>query len=834
MNELLRDFLCDTGEAFEQLDELLTRFARDPADQRILASLLRHLHTIKGSAGFLDLPRLEALAKAGETLLAGLTSGPHILPEKVACVLTVFAQLRHLVAYLDAFGIEAPGDDQPLVRQIEAAGAPAPDTAPVPPRVQTMPLAGTLARAGVPPERRIYTQRVLTSTLDEILGIAAELVIVRNQLAQALSDEPNSAAFEQMQNLSRAAASLRSAALKARMHPFGHAADPLSRLVQELARTLGKPAQLLVSGSALLLDSPLFELIRKALAELVRNALRHGIESPGERHAAGKSETALLHLAARSEAGQLVVEVRDDGRGFGPHALRGTSAENRDASIGNAGVPKNAVADGGSEPPWSLQDGPDLRALLPGIGLAVLRADVEALGGTLTFVSAPGQGAIVTLRLPEALSVTQALLLAVGTEIYAIPMHAVAQIIDLSLDSSATLQCVNGLAFLHMSGDVLPLADLATLLDVPTPHEARPTGQTVVVMRHGAIVFGITVSAIASVQEIVARPLPGLLGAPALFSGAALLSDGRPALILGPGGIASALGVQDSREFPVAGPPGPAAHPAVPSVLVFRDQAGVLAAVPLSAVMRVEPLNPGDMLALVPENVAVRLEGAFVPVITREGAAPAIRTDFAKDLLMLIVGTRRPAFALVAAAVLGAFDLSQPPGAGGAEPGVSGVFQLGGESVRLVDLGFLLKRAALGRLDLEDSGANCRRALLIDADAITRDMLSLVLAAAGCQVIAADSMAGASGALAAQEACDVMIIDLALAVEDEVGWTDLRLSCGAAGKDALGLCAFASRAELELARRLRIPQLVGKFDRMALVAAVRERLSRRSCRAQAA
>ena len=771
MNALLHDFVSDTSEAIAGLGDQLTRLADAPDDQRVISGLLHLLHTVRGAAGVLALRRLEALARAGETLL------PHLAgPAETATALGLFERIRDVIAYLAAFGVEPAGDDSALRSAAEAAAQRAVTRVLANP-LEAMPLPASYSVEHAPaPERRLATQRAPVAALDEILGLAGELVVIRGQLEAAGGDARATA--PPMQSLTRAAAALREAALRARLQPFARAAEPLTRLTETLARDLGKPARLSIEGGGVLLDAPLFEAARRALPELIRNAMRHGVETQDERRAAGKPAEARINVAAREEEGCLIIGVKDDGRGFG-------------------GVPP-----------------------ISGLGLSVLRGEARTLGGALAVASAPGHGAHVELRLPQALSVTQALLLAVGAEVYALPQHAAAEIIDLTSPAHGAVERANGQLVFRWREALLPLADLAARFDAPPPISAA--GAALLVIGNAGTPFGVLVHAVLGIEEIAARRLPKLPCGAGPFCGVTQLRNGRPALILSARAIAAALGLPRAEEFTVmqaARPPEPAAPP---RLMLFRDSAGALAALPLSSVLRVEPLRHDSAIVRTLTGWAARLDGRLIPLLAGPGAPPRLAAELPRSGHLLVVGARRPAFALIAAEALGAADLHSPLEAAPGEAGVTGVFPHNGELVRLLDLAWLARRAELCRQELEDSGAAAGAALLVDADPITRDMLRLALDAAGWRVQPADSLAEGAARAAGDEAYGLLVCDLGLAAQDEAGWARLRKACGPAGKRAVGLCAFTSASARELARGLRMARLVGKFDRAALLAAARD------------
>lgn len=808
MNELLQDFLRDTSDVFDSLDDQLARFALDPTDQRIAADLFRLIHSVKSAVGFFDFARLEALANAGEAMLASLSSDGGEIAGLASGFQEICGRIRQIVSYIAAFGAEPPGGDEELIALGDAARASA-KAAAAHEAIAHMPGAAALRSPGGPPplERRTQTQRVSTVTLDDILGLACELALLRSQLTAALEGSAGpAAATRHMQDLSRVAARLHDAALKARLQSFSRAAEPAGRLAQKLAPSLGKSTELTLEGGGLLVDRPLFDVVRKAVIIFTHNALTHGIEAPDERLSAGKPPAGQLRIAARSEGGDLVVDVSDDGCGFaeGAHFAAGISG------AAQAGLPR------------------------AGLSLLLIRSEADACGGSLQIASRPGRGATLTLRLPEALSLTQAVAVRAGSETYLVPKHAVFQILSLAPESGASADTGGPLPILRHAGGALPMADLAGLLGAPPQPTPGADDRAALIIRAGALGYALAVSSVAGMQDIIARPLPKLPEFSRLFSGAALLSGGSPALVLNPAAIGAALGLGCGPASPVLPARNRAAAAPQPRVLVFRSCGGALAALPLSAVLRAERLRRSDIFTTGKDRLAVKLDGKLVPLLDSAGAPAQLAAADAGSWIALAVGSQRAACGLLVNAVHGVEELPAQNIAAAQSKEACGVFALGNESVRLLDLGGLLHNAALGRLDLEDDGANQVRVLLIDAEAITRDMLRLALEAAGCAVLAVDGLAAACGETAPGALCDIVVIDLALALADDAGWARLRGAQAGAAAAAIALCAFASSAARQQARSLRIAETAGKFDRPALIEAVRRQQARLKRQAAAA
>jgi two-component system chemotaxis sensor kinase CheA len=360
MDDLLREFLAETGEHLETVDVELVRLERDPSDAAILRNVFRLVHTIKGTCGFLGLPRLEGLAHAAETLMGQLREGKPITTDVVTLVLAAIDRIKLIIAELESLGAEPVGSDADLIAALEHAsladdvGDPIPGGQVLlrPLRPGEVPLhvlerafrdapgpiqtadgtvaAGRPAEAKAGPEERarpemdgehpsprVQSVRVGIETLEQLMTTVSELVLTRNQLLDVARKTRDDSAFKgPLQRLSQVTAELQDGIMKTRMQPVGAAWAKLPRLLRDVSSELGKHIQLATTGADTEIDRQVLDLIRDPLTHMVRNSAAHGIESPAERLALGKPARGRITLAAYQEGGAIAIEVSDDGRGL--------------------------------------------------------------------------------------------------------------------------------------------------------------------------------------------------------------------------------------------------------------------------------------------------------------------------------------------------------------------------------------------------------------------------------------------------------------------------------------------------------------------------------------
>jgi two-component system, chemotaxis family, sensor kinase CheA len=361
MDDLIADFLTETNESIADLDVALVKLEQTPDDKETLSLIFRLMHTIKGTCGFLGLPRLERVAHAAENVLGKVRDGALVAtPDTVTLVLSALDRIKLIVGGLAATGNEPAGDDGALVEALNAAAAgdvpkaqelvaetevePAPEPENLP--ALDVPESRSVVAAPAPasalpvvtspevvaqtePVAAAQTIRVTVDVLEDLMTLVSELVLTRNQLLQlARSQEENTGFTVPLQRLSHITSDLQEGVMKTRMQPIGNAWNKLPRLVRDLARETGKKIELVMLGADTELDRQVLELIKDPLTHMVRNSGDHGLETTAERRAAGKSETGRITLNAFHEGGHIIIEISDDGRGLPLDKIRSKALKN--------------------------------------------------------------------------------------------------------------------------------------------------------------------------------------------------------------------------------------------------------------------------------------------------------------------------------------------------------------------------------------------------------------------------------------------------------------------------------------------------------------------------
>jgi two-component system, chemotaxis family, sensor kinase CheA len=816
MDDLLRDFLQEATEHIDAASTALLRLEKDQADPALIASLFRHIHSIKGSSGFLRLPRVARLTHATETLIGRLRDGATATPAHVSLILAAVDRLSALL--LDVAGAEAEpeGDDSDLLRQLEqGAIRPGPGAPPPEPVVDASNLSTLPEHGHAPGARSGETVRVSVGVLDRLMAIASELVLTRNQLLElsnAVGDETVKAS---VQNLSSVTSDLQDAVMRARMQPVERLFATLPRLVRDLSIDLDKKIELLTFGAETELDRQVIERIRAPLTHIIRNAADHGLEKPAERLALGKPETGVIRVSATCDAGQIAIEVKDDGRGLDVARIkakalaRGLATEAALARMSDADAYQFVLLPGFSTAASVTE------VSGRGVGMDVVRENIQSIGGTVSLNAKAGRGATVTLRIPLTLAIAPALIVSSGGSRFAIPQMAVVEVVGVGEGFDHEIQYIHDAPVLRLRGDALPLAHLASALDLAPRGQAAPGDGFAVILRVRGVRFGLLVETIADVQEVVIEPLVGALARIGLYSGQTILGDGGVVLILDPAAIVERVGLENMAR-PSRDAPTETAAPEREKtrVVLMRAGAGALKALPLSFIMRIEEVE-ASRIERSGDGFLMLHEGRLLPIVP---AVKDMKLDKAAYPAMIVAGAGQ-AVALLAEEIVDVAEEALDFQATSCDPSVLGTIRLNDQIVDVLDIAHFIEsvdRGAVAR------GVNRRpRILLVDDKPFFRDMLAPVLLAAGYEVTTAASGRAALAHLERGLRIHAAVIDIDMPEMD--GYALARALVQKPGLESLPIVALAPQETadaVDVAARCGMRAVVGKFDRRKLVKTV--------------
>ena len=504
-------------------------------------------------------------------------------------------------------------DATPVVPEIRSEEPSAAPDAPV-----DQPEADAPAVDGGQPRRAVAdsTIRVDVDLLDELMLLVGELVLTRNQIVQNVARQTDTDLIRASQRLNLIASELQEGVMKTRMQPIDHIWSKLPRVVRDLGQQLEKTIRLEMEGRETELDKTLLEAVKDPLTHLVRNSVDHGIEAPDARRKAGKPAEGVLTLRARHESGQVVVEVADDGAGIDPGKL-GAKAVERGL------ITPEALARMSPSDVLQLIFLPGFSTAAAvtnvsgrGVGMDVVKTNIESIGGTIEVESDPGIGTVCRLRIPLTLAIVPALTVECATDRYAIPQISLQELVSLDAEKAANaVEEVGGAQVYRLRGELLPLVRLTDVLGLTSE---RHDGHVVIaVLRSEGRRFGLVVDRVINTEEIVVKAVGGQLKQIGLYSGATVLGDGTVALILDVQALARrALRTEtvDRQESRASVSSAAAAETERQRMLLASIGGGRRVAIPLDTVTRLEQVR-ADAVEKVGNREVVQYRGAILPIV---------------------------------------------------------------------------------------------------------------------------------------------------------------------------------------------------------------------------
>lgn len=769
--EFIKDFLAESTEILNRLDQDFVELEKNPSDWERLDSIYGGMHTIKGSAGFFAFSRLEGLAHAAENLLSHLTEDKlGINPARTTLLLQVVDAIREMLQEVEVSGADGEGDHTALIDSLRAANPDAPQPAAPPelpetlarpkpvevpasepveateseladdedfsepeptparemPKPQKLDLesflkkedAGAPARTSGSGGAKVKkadsvaavgagsTVRVSVNLLDKLMGLVGELVLARNQVLQysaALEDRARMASFQQLDLITT---ELQQAIMKTRMQPIRNIFSKFPRIVRDLSMSCEKKVRLVLEGEDTELDKSLLEAISAPLTHIIRNAIDHGIESPVERIKKGKSEDGNLVLSAFHESGHVIIEIMDDGAGIDLEKVR-----------------KKAVSKGllKAEQAESLSENEVLNFIFAagfstsetvsnisgrGMGMDVVRANLEKVGGTIDLQTRSGLGTTLKIKIPLTLAIIPALIITNLGERFAIPQINLQEAVHLKHDQAATgIECIHKTPVYRLRGRLLPLVHLGRELqmtDEPFPHPEPGhyrEGVNIVVLQIDDRQFGLVVDGIKDTQEIVVKPIGRLLKGRVCFTGATIMDDGKPALILDVLQLAQRSkvlsAISDKPLFEARKAEELEAQEEKEFMLVFETSSKGRMAMPVSKVGRLEIFPMSD----------VEVTGGREVVQYRERILPLVRVfeqlgghagrgdESENELHVVVYGGDDKQVGLVVGRILDIVDESLSVKGSSSRPGILGTAVIGGRVTELLDVDELVRTA---------------------------------------------------------------------------------------------------------------------------------------------
>ncbi len=954
MDDLLSEFLTETNESLAELDVELVQLEQNPNDKELLGNIFRLMHTIKGTCGFLGLPRLESVAHAGENVLGKLRDGElEVTPEAVTLILECLDNIRALLEQLEATEAEPEGDDSDLIARLNAfadgggapaEAAPAAEQAPAEeggsgdvtldelelafqnakgpaelaaekaaqeaaeaedaaaeaepepvkaeaPKKEAAPTKEAAAKTEAAPkqaekepaaadakkEGSVANQslRVNVDVLENLMTMVSELVLTRNQLLQILRSQNESEFAAPLQRLNHVVSELQEGVMATRMQPIGNAWAKLPRIVRDLAHELDKKIDLVMKGAETELDRQVLELIKDPLTHMVRNSADHGLEVPADRLTAGKPETGTVTLNAFHEGGHIIIEIADDGKGLSVDKIKQKCVDN--------GLASEAELDQMSEQQiqqFIFKAGFSTAAAVTsvsgrGVGMDVVRTNIEKIGGTIELTSVEGRGTKFVIKIPLTLAIVSALIVECASERFAIPQLSVVELVRASAHTEHTIERINGTPVLRLRNRLLPLVNLRHLLKLDGENtakaakdalsasvtETKPAAEAeapkkdaakaaepmqsegakdaaaksaddeevfIVVAQIGNYSMGIIVDRVFDTEEIVVKPVAPILRNIQLFSGNTILGDGSVVMILDPNGIAAATGeisVAEGAEDNAKGRHMASSSDSV-AMLIFRAVDNTPKAVPLALVARLEEIDL-QQVEFSNGQYVVQYRGQLMPLVMMD---PSQKLESEGRQPVLVFADRNRTMGLVVQEIVDIVEGRMNIELSSEREGYVGTAVIDGRATDIIDAGYYLTLAfhdwfQADRETLDGEGHG-RRLLVVDDSPFFRNLLQPLLTVAGYEVVCVESADAALELCEAGEDFDVIISDIempgmngfefARKVTAETRWAETPI---------VALSSFSNPSDLARGREAGFKDYVAKTDRDALLNTLHDTLA---------
>ncbi len=941
MDDLIVEFITETNESLDELDVDLVNLEQNPNDKDLLGKIFRLMHTIKGTCGFLALPRLEKVAHHAENVLGRFRDGDlEVTPGYVTLIFESIDQIKYIVSEIEETGSEPEGSDKELIEKLDAAyegkdvsgnasnvgdSAPAPadtpaladdsvnlppieekelapgevsleeleaafasapgmegivnpadeqsaedaPTPPPPPPVKSKDESGQKKETKSPTSNQ--TLRVNVDVLEDLMTMVSELVLTRNQLLQIVRANGETEFTAPLQRLNHVVSELQEGVMKTRMQPIGNAWSKLPRIIRDLSIELDKKIELEMRGQDTELDRQVLEMIKDPLTHMVRNSGDHGIETPAERVAAGKPETGKIILNAFHEGGHILIQISDDGKGLAEDKIR-------DKIISNGLATEGELEEMSSQQiqQFIFKAGFSTAAKVTsvsgrGVGMDVVRTNIEKIGGSIELKSTEGKGSTFTIKIPLTLAIVSALIVEASGEKFAIPQLSVRELVMISENSDNHIEYIKGVPVFRLRDRLLPLVSLSTVLglgddsalskekakeiqdivadgadaqDADEPAALGTDGQAlnhaahknlyIVIAQVGAYDFGIIVDKVFDTEEIVVKPVAQILKNMTLFSGNTILGDGSVIMILDPNGIASASGnlETDTQDSSSSMEEHKSDSEKKTSLLLFDVGDNTPKAVPLSLVARLENVLMSNV-EYSSGQMMVQYRGSLMPLVSFNSS---ISLEGEKEKPVLVFADKGQSMGIIVNDIIDIIEERVDVQLSASQSGLLGSAIINGLATDVVDITHFLNSVGQNWFkdhgdepfgeEPENAGITKKSLLLVDDSPFFRNMLTPVLGVAGYEVTTVDSPSEAIILLEKGLDFDIIISDIEMPDMDGFQFADYIKRSENRWKDTpmVALSSHATPADIERGLSVGFSGYVAKFDKDALISTLSQTL----------
>ncbi|MBB5054602.1 two-component system chemotaxis sensor kinase CheA [Afipia massiliensis] len=655
------------------------------------------------------------------------------------------------------------------------------------------------------------------------MTMVSELVLTRNQLLEISRRNEDSEFKVPLQRLSNVTAELQEGVMKTRMQPIGNAWQKLPRIVRDLSSELGKQIELEMHGADTELDRQVLDLIKDPLTHMVRNSADHGLETTADRVAAGKPEQGTIRVSAYHEGGHIIICIADNGRGLNTERIKAKAVSN--GLVTEADVEKMTEA---QIHKFIFAPGFSTAAAVTsvsgrGVGMDVVRTNIDQIGGTIDVKSVPGEGSSFTIKIPLTLAIVSALIVEAAGDRFAIPQLSVVELVRARSNSDHRIERIKDTPVLRLRNKLLPLMHLKKLLKIDDGASIDPENGFIVVTQVGSQTFGIVVDGVFHTEEIVVKPMSTKLRHIGMFSGNTILGDGAVIMIIDPNGIAQSLGTAAASHSEIADENAAAranSDVQLTSLLVFRSGSSQPKAVPLALVTRLEEIAV-DKIELSNGRHMVQYREQLMPLVEMEGVT--IRESGVQPILVFADDGR--SMGLVVDEIIDIVEEQLSIEVASTREGVLGSAVVKGQATEVIDVGHFLPMAFADWFSRKEMrlSATAQTVLLVDDSAFFRNMLAPVLKAAGYRVTVAQNGQEGLAALRSGNSFDVVLTDIEMPEMNGFEFAEaIRADRRMEAMPIIALSSVVSPAAIERGRQAGFHDYVAKFDRPGLIAALKE------------
>ncbi|MFK7742217.1 MAG: chemotaxis protein CheW [Planctomycetota bacterium] len=891
--DLISDFVAESREHMSTVESDLLRLEEGDGDADTVNNVFRCVHSVKGVAGFLGLETIQRLSHAIESTLDLVRKDKlQPVPELISCLLSSIDGLKELVeeptesnqadieghmvqlqVFLDQSELAAtapppaeaaaavsdadapaaeaadataspeaaaspPSNAEPAAEQpTPAVSAPAaPASASPPAKKKAAGAAAGKAETDKPKAtRQADSIRVSVDLLNRLMTLSGEMVLGRNQVLQSVPTSGERGLGIAVANLSQVVSEMQEAIMQTRLQPVATIFQKFPRVVRDLTSKLGKECRLNITGKEVELDRSILEVLGDPLTHLVRNALDHGIETPAIRRKAGKPTEGTIDLRAFHQGGNVKIDISDDGAGIDPSKLRARAVEK--------GVISQEAADTmGDRDARMLIFAPGFSTAAElsdisgrGVGMDVVRSNIEKIGGNVDVRSESGAGTTLIITIPLTLAIMPALVVTCAGRRYVMPQSNVTELVRIrTADAEQRLVKIKDRDVLRLRGRLLPVLHLREALGLTEKDEEERRNFNIMVVQSGALEYGLVIDEPPDTEEIVVKPLGKHIRGRQEFSGSTILGDGQVALILDVAGLASS---SDLRSVEPVGEEshGRDARDGLESecsdFVIFRSNPEELFAVPLGLVSRIQRVEREQTLRI-GGRLVHQTETDVLPIVELDQhivAEPIPDTGETASLLVLRV--KEHEFAVLTSSIeeihRTAVQLDDQTLAG---DGIIGSFQMHEDTVRLVD-STELARKALPQLLVHDDEPTAKpaessrpgRVLLAEDSSFFRKHVQRIIGDGGFEVVACEDGDVAWEALNKPGAeFDLIVTDIQMPNCDGLELTR-RIRAKAETRDipVLALTSLSTSDAVAEGRAAGVTEYLVKLDDAALLAAIR-------------